>query len=214
MALSQKDSIAASVKKFEFVRNTTRDFYINCSRLFHEPRGEGSNSAASNEGMNRYYQIKVNSLLNLDHDDIDFLVKSGERNFRCIRCGNNKKLQLKSRRKQNKSVDRKHCRYLRSICTVNCDKCGQTSKFKSQSRRAILDKLSERKLDQDKPKLLLKPTKQISEPSKAGPKPKGPAPSMRLLCPPKVSQLQPSKIKKNQSKLGSNFRAFSCLLKE
>lgn len=217
MGSGQKDSISASVKKSEVVRNSTRDFYINCFKLFNED----AQSIGSSNGMNRYYQIKVNSTLNLERDDVNYLLKVGERNTRCIRCGNDKKIKLESRRNLNKSASRKYCSYLSSFIVEYCDRCNISKRFRNISTRKGTDKLSRRK---NSPKISTLGQKEASTTAnlktKSVRKPKGPEPSKRLLgsirsqhsAPPSKKPNIKSKITNNLSK-GSRTRAFSCLLK-
>lgn len=164
--------------------------------------------------MNRYYQIKVNSLANQDHDDINYITKLAERNIRCIKCGTNKSLKLKSRKKKNNSSERKYCRYLRSLCYEYCDKCSERKAHKLFGRQSILNKLDAKSNDNkvkhskedpkkkssDKQELKsIIPTPSQSNSAKRGSKKKLALPVIKL--PPKQ---QPS---------DSGLRAFSCLLK-
>lgn len=109
-----KDSIVISAQKSESIRNITRDYYLQASKLF---------TNYNIEGVNRYYQIKVNSLVSLEHDDIDYIVRLSKRNVNCIKCGSTKTLHIRNRRARNKSDRRKYCKYLRSLCIQYCDSC-------------------------------------------------------------------------------------------
>lgn len=156
-----KVSITETVKESEFIRNITRDYFIQAARLFTPKINRSSESNHDKEkfdnGMNRYYQIKVNSLLDLEHDDIDYIVRLSEKNVNCIKCGSTKKLRLRNRRNQNKSDQRKYSKYLRSICDHHCDSCNSTfHRSKLLGRLQVIDKLQQ---------LQQQPTQSIAKPS-------------------------------------------------
>lgn len=134
MAPPTKESISLTTQKSELFRTSTRDFLIAAQRLI------SNNNQELPNGMNRYYQMRVNSLIDRDQDDIDYLLKLGEFSTRCIKCGSDKTVKLQSRKKQNKAAERKFCRYLRSICDEYCDKCQYSKKHKLYGRQAIIDR--------------------------------------------------------------------------
>lgn len=156
--LLSKVSIADSSKKSESIRNITRDYFIQAARLFtpkNRPSCEIHDEEKYDNGMNRYYQMKVNSLIDLEHDDIEYIVKCSSKSINCLKCGATKKLALRTRRAHNKSSKRKHCKYLRTICDLYCDSCYSTNHGnKLLGRSQIIDKLQQRQQARSSPSKL------------------------------------------------------------
>lgn len=143
-----KASITDSIKESESIRNITRDYFTQAARLFtpknNRPSCVDHDREKFDNGMNRYYQIKVNSLIDSEHDDIDYIVKLSEKNVNCVKCGTTKKFTLRKRRTQNKSDKRKYCKYLRTLCDRYCDSCYSTyHRRKLFGRLQIIDKLQQ-----------------------------------------------------------------------
>lgn len=69
----------------------------------------------------KYYQLKLNS--SIDTDNAEEVKKASEKGVNCIRCGSVTNIRLKSRRKLNKSSERKHCRYLKQLVRLECGTC-------------------------------------------------------------------------------------------
>lgn len=212
--LKIKESISASLSKSERIRDITREFYIDSFNVFDKAKGK-QNCPFISTGLSRFYHSKVNSLSSLEHDDIDYFLKLGEQNPRCIRCGQDKDINLESRREENLSNDRKHCRYLRSYCIEYCQDCSSTRVFKSKSRRQAIgqNRIKEDVIKKKKTSdvIVSKPIKPITNPPKK--KINQPQPSKRLLGPTRITKDLSSKIKKNNQD-NSGLRAFSCLLKK
>lgn len=199
MARGHRDSVSSSASKSELFRNATRDFLINASLLV-QPEDGASN------GLNRYYQMKINSLINEDEDDVNYILKLSENSTRCMKCGTTKFLRLKSRKNENKSSDRKHCRYLRSLCREICDSCHycKTHKLinpKSLKRTTILhEEAINRKM-----KCNLKLDQSISKQRTKTVKDKKKKVNEKII---------PFKTQINPPSFSSRLRAFSCLLKK
>lgn len=197
MARGQRDSVSSSASKSDLFRNATRDYLINAS-LIVQPEDGSSN------GLNRYYQMKINSLINEDDDDVNYILKLAENSTRCMKCGTTKFLRLKSRKKENKSSDRKHCRYLRSLCREICDSCHhckthKLTNLKSLDRPATLNKDAIKR----KMKCNFKLDQSVSnQKTKIGKKKRA------------NEKTIPLKIQINPPSFSSRLRAFSCLLKK
>lgn len=126
-----KDSITLSLQKSESIRTVTEDFYLQAAKL-----------VPISNPLNRYYHLKLNSLINPLSDDIRYIQRLAKRNLICIKCGIPKEFRLKTRRKQNLNKEKRlYCKYLRTICDQYCQSC-QTlhNRFKLLGRREILNK--------------------------------------------------------------------------
>jgi len=196
MAPLSKDSILTSTQKSELLRCASRDFLIDARTLVC-PLGSRPN------GMSRYYQIKVNSLLDDDEDDTKYILRISNFNVHCYRCGSQKKLRVKKRRRRNKHPSRKYCRFLRSVCEEYCNVCKVSKRYHLNGRQSILVKRST--LTNVQPRKLV--DKQIIlNPPVVNPKS---SIKKRIVKPkPGPKQLH------SQPKFSSRLRAFSCLLKE
>lgn len=187
-------SLVESVQKSESFRESTRDYLIRAAQLMCP-----NETIRASNGMNRYYQIQVNSLFNGDQDDINYISRLSEKNTRCIRCGNQKKIRLRSRRRENKSSDRKYCRYLRSLCNEYCDKCDNIKTYKLTGRQSIIDKLKKPPV----PKLATKRVVKLPLEDK-------PLKKKNIVIKPVALEKPPQKT----APFSSRLRAFSCLLQE
>lgn len=196
MAPGFKDSISSSAKKTELFRNATRDYLINAALLL-QPEDGGSN------GMNRFYQMKINSLMNEDEDDVNYIVKLSENSTRCTKCGITRTLKIKSRKKENKSSDRRYCRYLRSLCKEICDNCRHCKIHKLIGRKSIRQALLANKEASHK---------RVIKTSNPAQKPKikiAPEKKKKI-----IEKIIPIKTQLNPPSFSSRLRAFSCLLKK
>lgn len=200
MARGLKDSVSSATQKSELIRDATRNFLISASSLLRPNNGVAN-------GMNRYYQIKINSLIDQDNDDINYMMKLSENGTICTKCGNTKVLKLKKRRRENKSSDRKTCRYLRSLCIENCDICNYSKTNKLYGIKSIKQR---RQLDKEAPN---KDTPSVPNPSRPAVqnfKPKPPKKSKKQVA----RKVIPLKFQSNPPSFSSRLRAFSCLLKK
>lgn len=201
-------------------------------------RYESVDSNKFNNGMSRFYQIKVNSLLDTEHDDIDYITKLSEKNINCTKCGSTKKLQLRYRRNQNRSDKRKNCKYLRTLCDHYCESCHtRYNCYKLSSRQQILDRnLSSKTIKPTKSKTKVEKPVQIKipiAPIQSTRLENSKLPNVTTSAPisqsipsyktgqakskpkPRPVKLPPSKIKQNSNpQFSSRLRAFTCLLEE
>lgn len=179
----------------ETCRNSNRDFLIDAYNVISK---SGSNAA----GLSRYYHIRINSLVDTDRDDLNYIDKVSADNTKCIRCGNSRLLNIKRRRRANKSTARKHCRYLRSLSEEFCDKCHSKIVHHLQGRQAIRDKRPGKKpsapTEQKNKALIVQTDPQTTNKATFSKRLKLAAPRQPLQKP------QPS----------SRLRAFTCLFKE
>lgn len=204
MAPQQKDSISTTVHKSEFHRNSTRDFLIGASQVV-------LNNSGAHNGLKRYYQMRMNSMLNRDQDDIDYIMRVSDQSTICFKCGNHKQLRIRSRKNKNRSSERRSCRYLRSLVDEYCDKCYEHKVHKLKGRQSILDKLA----DKEKPKIP-QPKNEAKQLLKVFDKPVNtPTTSKRKSSNNKADRaLKLPLPKQNLPAFSSRLRAFSCLLKE
>lgn len=220
MAPQVKDSISTIVNRNETYRNSTRDFLIDASRLIAKHHD-------NNNGLNRYYQLRINSLINTDETNVDYLLKlSSLKSTNCVKCGNKKDIKLITRKKLNKSKERKYCKYLHSILEEYCDKChcfrktyklnppnkkhsynsGETSFQKKDNTCLTRPKTTRNKHIQQKQKQHLAAPVLKSSQNKNQPK-------KTKLKEAKYQSKPPARpVPKPQ--FSSRLRAFSCLLKE
>lgn len=203
MAPPVRDSISSSERNRETFRDTTRDFLLKANGILNP-------SSSNTNNLSRYYQLHINSLLDLDQDDIDYLLKTSEANVRCVKCGNHKDLRLVSRKRENRSTYRRHCRYLRSKCIEYCNKCNNSKKHKLFGRQAIYDKLkrnlvatkinNKRKVKSTSPSVKQQTVKHfLKRTSHSKPHQQPPVPQPAQKITPQFS---------------SRLRAFSCLLEQ
>lgn len=131
MAFDQpRESINDILNRSEKHRNLTRNFLLDAFKTY----------IIGNEipnGLNRYYQIRINSLINRSQEDVNHFVKLAENNTRCIKCGSYRNIKIRSRRSKNRSPSRKYCRYLRSLCDFICEACQHSKTFKLKGRKAL-----------------------------------------------------------------------------
>lgn len=211
----KKESIVSKDRLDGHLRTSTRDFLIDACNVISTKLGN-----LQSTGLNRYYQIRVNSLYDPDHDSINRIKKIAENNTNCLLCGNACCIRLHSRNRLNHSNSRKHCKYLRCFCDEFCDKCKSSTRHKLYSPRQIQDKLH--KIDNQNAKVKVKndsiappppPTKSenksrlSAEDQTVNTKSARKQKSQPTLPP-------PPKIKPPPAQFSSRLRAFSCLLKD
>lgn len=121
-------SIVSCEENHLILRETTRDFLLKAQ---HRITPSGCNA------ISNYYRLRINSLLDPDHDDIETISKVAERDTRCVRCGNRRWPVYKDVRRKNQSVGRKHCRYLRANLVEKCHKCKRNSKRRLHRSQSI-----------------------------------------------------------------------------
>lgn len=203
MAANNKGSLDI-VNRAAENRELTRDFLLDAFQL----QLDNSNLT---EGLNRYYRIKINSLLETNQNNLDYILKLSENNLnRCIKCGSAKRIRLRSRRSKNKSPTRKYCRYLKSLCDFVCDTCHHCKTFKLSSRKALKNQAKTESLA----KVITKHIIAIPEIKKPPPaQTNKPISSKRTHSLKSSKQKQPIVTKPKQAP-SSRLRAFSCLLKE
>lgn len=204
----------------ETYRKCDRDFLIDAYNVLGRNRG---NAAA---GLSRYYQLRINSLIDIDRDDINYISKVSANNTKCIKCGTTRQLKIKRRRRANQSSERKYCRYLRGLSEEYCDKCQSKIVHHLRGKKAILfnrateqpppaDKSEEEHVPptsttkSTKNKNKRKTPKQPEPPPKPAPPALRPAFSKRLRLAAAASKPAPQGLQPS-----SRLRAFSCLLKE
>lgn len=190
MAPQIRDSINNTAIRSELLRNSTRDFLIDASKLIGNP------------ALNRYYRAKINSLLDSDQDDVEYLRKVSTKSTLCIKCGNTREIKYKGRKSLNKSIDRKHCRYLRALLKEYCNRCGNGQVYKLRCQQSIARVLKRNKTRDPHPKVE-QPAQKQPQQSQVQAKQKHQ---------PKPSKKQPPKPPP-KPQFSSRLRAFDCLLK-
>lgn len=208
MATNQfKESIIDVVNRSEKNRNLTREFLLNAFKIH-------NNDNQLSDGLNRYYQVQINSLINFNQEDIRPFLKSATNNTRCIKCGNYRKIKIRSRRSKNKSWSRKYCRYLRSLCDFICDTCHHSNTFKLRGRKAL------KNTSRTAPTLKSNAAKQpVSTSTTKQPDhckiivKRNPVKRSKVIVAPHQKQTAVAKPKQPPT-FSSRLRAFSCLLKE
>lgn len=199
MANSIKDSITTCLSRSESLRGEAQDFLIKASQIVCHESGDSN-------GMNRYYQLQVNSTLSRNRDDFKYLLKLSDRSTKCIRCGHSKTIKFKSRKPLNKSVERHFCRYLRAICDEHCDRCNFHRFHKSIVARAIVKP----KLKQGRAADTPNKTKFRSTAKKKARAPQTQSDDIDR----KLSLQVKGRPKLPAQAYSSRLRAFTCLLKE
>lgn len=204
----RKESMIDIVNRNEKNRNLTRNFLLDAFKVHCLSNG-------LTNGLSRYYQVQINSLINRGQEDVDYLLNLAENNTRCIKCGSSRKIKIRNRRNKNKSSSRKYCRYLRSLCDFVCDKCHHCKTFKSKGRKNL--KNITKSIPQPK---LKNPKQPIPTVSVRQPTPSNSIAQRNLIGKPKQQiaprqKQQPIVTKpKQQPNFSSRLRPFSCLLKE
>lgn len=206
MAPLVRDSVSNTVLKSELFRNSTRDFLIEASNIVCDQ--------SKINVLSRYYQIKVNSLINNDHDDLVYILKIGDQNSRCIKCGSQKHFKLKHRRNANKADIRKYSRYLRGFIALGCANCKCSKRVKLRGKKFIVQQ-------QKLPSTNIAPTKhnnsslQTSISLTPSTLIKSVKPTNQKFKSPKPKSLPPKHIIQTTGpNFSSRLRAFSCLLEE
>lgn len=80
--------------------------------------------------IDRYYRLKINSLLDCENEDIDAINKFAARDIHCSKCGSRRDIIYRDRKYANRDLKRKHCRYLRANIVEICDNCDSEKKLK------------------------------------------------------------------------------------
>lgn len=132
---SFSNSIKGAEENNTNLRVATQDFLVRAQQVLK------SSSHYDQQILDRYYRLRVNSMLDCDPANIKYINKIGQKTTTCIKCGNSKSLKLKNQRTKNRSWSRRNCRYLRSQVIVHCDKCQDKQRFTLKGRQTILDKL-------------------------------------------------------------------------
>lgn len=205
----RKESIIDIVNRNEKNRNLTRNFLLDAFKVHCLSNG-------LTNGLSRYYQVQINSLINRGQEDVDYFMKLAEDNTRCIKCGSPKKIKIRDRRNKNKSSTRKYCRYLRSLCDSICDTCHHRKTFKLRGRKNL------KNISKPTPQPKLKNKKQlIPTVSAKRPSPSNSIASKRNQIGRSKQQIAPQQKEqpivtktKQQPSFSSRLRLFSCLLKE
>lgn len=212
MAPLTRDSISSSERNKETFRDATRDFLLRANELY--TRSSQTKDGTDNL-LTRYYQLRINSFLSPDDDDICYLLRTAESNVRCVKCGNQRNIRLIRRKRENRSTNRKHCRYLRSKFVEYCNRCGDKKIHRQFGRQAIYDKLRQSGSNTKgvKRKLAAKSESETKQPTQKG---QLPVTKQMVKRAPKNKQPQQPVIgpKTNTAQFSSRLRAFSCLLKQ
>lgn len=209
MAPKLRESISRAEKESELNRQSNIEYLLAAHQTF---LGDEN----LDESINRYYRLRINSLLDSDKDSVDKLFQLADRSPYCARCGCLEDLKLRDFRRVNQSKDRKHCRKLKGICIQHCKTCNP---------KELRFKVSKEPQAEEKPKIIQVPDKPTKSNKTKKVKSSGISiPTSKTVVKP-ISQIKKSKSSGPSSlkpiipdekgpKISSRLQAFTWFLKE
>lgn len=207
-------SVNQATIKRESCRKSNRDFLIDAYNILCKNKSNASQ-------LSRYYHLRINSLVDTDRDDLNYISKISANNTKCTKCGNLKQLRIKRRRRANKSAARRYCRYLRSLNEEYCDKCQDKTVHQLKGKKAIQVKSRQAEKFESITDKIVKQQEQVqavakkkkNKEEKAKQPPPKPAPITKPVFSKRL-RLAASKPAAPKPLPSSRLRAFTCLLKE
>lgn len=162
--------------------------------------------------VKRIYQTQANQIFNDKLCRLDYVKSLADIGITCFRCGVNRHLIVRSRKRINKSTIRRKCRHLGQYIVENCANCGLQSRHTLDKHLVIASPAIKTTKQPKTPPKTTNSGKVGSSDFKAKKNPVVQQQKVNTVAAKSAEFIKPKASAKPQ--LSSRLRAFSCLLKE